>query len=172
MNRTMGNESNLVDQSTRFRYPRETRQARNQNNLGANLRKIIITVAALALAGCTTVQELNANAIADATPATARDKESILSAARDVLYDPYSVRDAEISKVILWTDGFGQQTRWVCVKFNSKNALGGYTGRQQHLIYLTLNGELFGHNQDIFAQAHCNKMTYSRFHEADRLREL
>jgi len=50
-----------------------------------------------------------------------------VSAARDYLVDPYSVRDAEISHVVdASKDG---KIQAVCVKFNSKNRMGGYVGR-------------------------------------------
>lgn len=137
------------------------------------MRLSLIGVAtALVLSGCTQHFEHNAKANDNAKPATPAEIDGVLNAARDVLYDPYSVRDAEITPVVQWMDAFGNRTTVVCVKFNSKNALGGYTGRQQYLVYLHPDGRAIGANQDMFAQAHCNKMTYRRFAEADRLREL
>lgn len=136
------------------------------------MKKLIIVAAALALIGCTQHFEHNQKANENARPATQAEKNGVLEAARNVLYDPYSVRDAEISPVVQWMDAFGNKTTVVCARFNSKNAYGGYTGRQQYLLYLKPNGSVSIANRDVFAQGHCNKMSFSRFQEADRLRDL
>lgn len=47
---------------------------------------------------------------------------AIVQAARDVAFDPYSIRDAEISHVVLLNSGAGIEA--VCVKANAKNQLG------------------------------------------------
>ena len=80
--------------------------------------------------------------IANAVPASASIKSQIVRDARDILLDPYSIRDAEISGVATFADG----TQGVCVKANAKNATGGYTGRQNIAVSIS-KGMLVGHTK-------------------------
>lgn len=70
---------------------------------------------------------------------TAQLKAEIVSKARDYVYDPYSIRDAEISNVMLVDSRNG--LRAVCVKANAKNLMGAYTGRQATSLRI-LNGQV------------------------------
>lgn len=99
----------------------------------------MLAVAGMALSGCQTQAELQA-AMVEAKPAPASVKSAIVSDARDYLVDPYSVRDAEISYM-----QFNKHSglHWICVKANSKNRMGGYTGRQAVEV-LVRNGQLAG----------------------------
>ena len=74
-----------------------------------------------------------AAAIANSTPPSRAVRAAIVEAARNLLFDPYSVRDAQISNVA----DFGNGTQGVCVLANSKNRFGGYTGRQSHAITMS-----------------------------------
>ncbi len=65
----------------------------------------------------------------------------IVKAAIDYLYDPYSVRDAEISSVVTLNKKSGLQA--VCVKGNAKNRFGAYVGRQAVAVHIQ-NGTLAG----------------------------
>lgn len=51
---------------------------------------------------------------------------------RESLFDPYSVRDASITTVL--ARGDGRET--LCVYFNSKNRMGGYSGSTAYGITL------------------------------------
>ncbi|WP_205747888.1 hypothetical protein [Devosia sp. FKR38] len=77
-----------------------------------------------------------AAAIANSVPPSRAVRAAIVEAARNILFDPYSVRDAQISNVA----DFGNGTQGVCVLANAKNQFGGYTGRQSHAI--TMSGSL------------------------------
>ncbi|MGN6779359.1 hypothetical protein [Rhizobium sp.] len=57
-----------------------------------------------------------------------RGEAAIAQAARNFVFDRYSIRDAENSNVVLFNPNFGIQA--VCVKAHAKNQFGGYTGRQ------------------------------------------
>jgi hypothetical protein len=135
------------------------------------LKRLIIVATALALTGCVTAEQ-NRQSIEHPRAPSQSEISGILSAARDFLYDPYSVRDAEISTVADTKGLDGVTTSMVCVKFNSKNALGGYTGRQLYLLYLDRTGRVKGYNQDWTVPSFCNRMTFRRFTEASRLHDL
>lgn len=80
-------------------------------------------------------------AIANSVPPSRAVRAIIVEAARNLLFDPYSVRDAQISNVA----DFGNGTQGVCVLANSKNRFGGYTGRQSHAI--TMSGTILINDQ-------------------------
>ena len=84
-----------------------------------------VAAAGLALSGCVTQQQVD-DVMASQRPPSAAIRREIVKSARDYLFDPYSVRDAEISSVM---DAPGGKLQFVCVKANAKNRLGAYTGR-------------------------------------------
>lgn len=95
-------------------------------------RLLLVAVAGASLSACVTQEQMN-KIYASQRPATAAEKAAIVSAARDYLVDPYSVRDAEISDVVTLADT-GLEA--VCVKANAKNRMGGYTGRSATSVRL------------------------------------
>jgi hypothetical protein len=117
------------------------------------------------LSGCTPAVD-HSGPIANSVPASASIKSQIVRDARDLLLDPYSIRDAEISNVATFADG----TQGVCVKANAKNAIGGYTGRQSMAINIR-NGILVGHtkNDPICARP---DVVYQPFPELEALANL
>lgn len=82
---------------------------------------------ALLLGGCQTVGF--ADNITDVPPSAAH-KRLLIEAAKENLYDPYSVRDAELSPQFRFPSG----EIAYCGRLNAKNAMGGYTGRQYVLV--------------------------------------
>lgn len=99
---------------------------------------------ATGLFGCETQPAENySGAIAAAVPASPSIKAQIVRDARDLLVDPYSIRDAAISDVATFTNG----TQGVCVKANTKNKMGGYSGRQTMAITIR-NGQLSGNTMN------------------------
>lgn len=92
---------------------------------------LTVGLVALAVSGCVTREQVD-GVLASQRPPTASEKAAIVNAARDVLFDPYSVRDAEISNVV----SLGNGAEAVCVKLNSKNRVGGYTGRTANFVRL------------------------------------
>ncbi|WP_321345520.1 hypothetical protein [Breoghania sp.] len=131
------------------------------------MKKIAIMIAAAALlAGCQSTAELQAS-FEQAKPAPASVKAAIVDAARDYLYDPYSVRDAEISYMqLIRQNGL----HWLCVKANAKNQLGGYGGRQTVEVVLR-NGKIVGKQANSPACRNPS-LRWQSFHQLEALRRL
>lgn len=78
----------------------------------------------IALGGCVSTQIERS-----AMPVTSNIRAQIVSQVRDTWKDPYSIRDAEISRA--WQpQGYTGGRYAVCIRANAKNSFGGYTGRQ------------------------------------------
>ncbi|MGF6172454.1 hypothetical protein [Ensifer sp. 4252] len=87
---------------------------------------LILAIGGLALSGCVSQEQVD-RVMASQREPSAAIKQSIVKGARDYLIDQYSVRDAEISSV---TDATPNgKIQLVCVRANTKNATGDYTGR-------------------------------------------
>ncbi|MBY3324456.1 hypothetical protein HFO02_12710 [Rhizobium laguerreae] len=95
-------------------------------------------------------------------------RSAIVQAARNVVFDPYSIRDAEISNVVFLNPQSGIEA--VCVKANAKNQLGGYTGRQATGISIR-NGTILGATQ---GDPRCldPRLRYHRFKELENLKSI
>lgn len=134
---------------------------------GANVKKTIIFVALL-VSGCTTAAlgVANRDALKTQRPITDVEANQLIEGMRQTLFDPYSVRDLQISTVI----ELGKVPT-VCVKGNPKNRMGGYVGLQTVMVYMP-RGRRYWINQDVFAVSVCNELPFRRFHEADRLQDL
>ncbi|TCA91766.1 hypothetical protein E0H65_23300 [Rhizobium leguminosarum bv. viciae] len=123
----------------------------------------IIAVIGAVTAGCQTAVP---QSVADTQrpPSTAL-RAVIVKAARDFVLDPYSIRDAEISNVVL----FNPQARIeaVCVKANAKN---GYGGRQATSVSLR-DGMILGATTN---DARCldPRLGYHPFKELENLKNL
>lgn len=85
----------------------------------------VLTAGLLMLSACA-ASDKYARIIADSTPPSPAIKLQLVGKAKDLLYDPASVRDAEISNVATLPDGL----QGVCVRADSKNVDGVYIGRQ------------------------------------------
>lgn len=95
------------------------------------LKIIPIMACALALASCqTTATPTETKALVQQLPADykAQIKEKI----KTTLYDPYAVRDAEITEPTAIFTGLadGMHAPGVCIRFFGKNAFGAYIGQQ------------------------------------------
>lgn len=132
------------------------------------MKKIIafVAIATVVVACAPQTAENYSGAIAAAVPASPEIKAQIVRDARDLLRDPYGVRDAEISNVATFSNG-GQG---VCVKANTKNAYGGFIGRQTMAINIR-NGLLSGHtmNSPLCARP---DVKYFPFPELEALKNL
>lgn len=84
----------------------------------------VLTAGLLALSACA-ASDKYAQVIANSTPPSEPIKAQLVGKAKDLLYDPASVRDAEISNVATFADGL----QGVCVRADSKNVDGVYVGR-------------------------------------------
>lgn len=130
------------------------------------MKKIfLMSVVAFVLSNCAPQVDYS-GPIANAVPPSASIKSQIVRDARDLLLNPYEIRDAEISNVATFADG----TQGVCVKANVQNAFGGYTGRQSMAINIR-NGILVGNtmNSPLCARP---DVTYRPFPELEALKNL
>lgn len=132
------------------------------------LYRLLGVIAISGLAGCMSseMQQQRFNAAKVPSP---QIKQSLLNAARDYLFDPGSIRDAEISNVFVWNDI--QDTKAVCVKFNSKNRLGGYTGRSTNLVQISKDNKILG-AIDNWPGCYNSALKWHQFPEANGLKSL
>ncbi|MBD9555658.1 hypothetical protein ACI2KT_01300 [Ensifer adhaerens] len=128
---------------------------------------LMLAVAGLALSGCVSSQEI-ARVEASQRAPSAGLKSAIVGAARDYLVDPYSIRDAEISSVVDASPD--KKVQAVCVKFNSKNRMGGYAGRSAWSIRV-VNDKPVGIRQDA-PGCYLAGMKYHPFSELENLKNL
>lgn len=94
---------------------------------------------------------------------------AIVEAAREILVDPYSIRDVAISSMYD-IKGDGSQSV-VCVKYNAKNRMGGYTGRTTTGIFIADGIRPFNTSNNL-ALCFWPEVKYGPFHEADILKKL
>ncbi|PZP71787.1 hypothetical protein [Methylorubrum populi] len=73
---------------------------------------------------------------ASAAPVSRQDKAVILDWARSFMVDPYSLRSTGISDPQVISTG----ARVVCVEYNAKNQVGGYTGIDRKAFVYTPSG--------------------------------
>ena len=92
------------------------------------MRHVPLLVCGLLLGGCLDPQTVPSGQINAPPPVGYR--EAVAEYVRTSFVDPYSVRDAAISRPFPIRHGLlGQDTVWyVCLRSNAKNRLGGYTG--------------------------------------------
>ncbi|WP_425088186.1 hypothetical protein [Stappia sp.] len=98
---------------------------------------VIVSLALFGLVGC---QTINFADHVTATPPTGKHKALLVAAAKEKLYDPYSVRDADLSSQLRFPSGVIAY----CGRYNAKNALGAYTGREYVMVTFN-NGILSGY---------------------------
>lgn len=87
-------------------------------------RTLAACAVALSLSGCVTVEQMDEVYGSQQRP-SAEVKAQVINYVRGEFFDPYSIRDAEISGVVRLLDtGYHA----VCVRMNAKNRMGGYIG--------------------------------------------
>jgi hypothetical protein len=116
---------------------------------------------ALALAGCAGGQTAPGAA---AAPLPLNYREQIAAKVKETFFDPYSIRDAQISAGIPGTSFLGSVTT-VCMKANAKNRMGGYTGIQT-TAYVFRDGHLTA-TDAVYSPIVCNSASYGPFPEID-----
>ena len=129
-------------------------------------KALFLVVASIGLAGCVSQQQVD-DVLASQRPVTTSEKTAIVNAARDVLYDAYSVRDAEISNAVPIGNG---DLVAVCVKANSKNQMGGYVGRKTLSIRIVKGKAVSTLENALICVS--PKMQYRHFPELENLRNL
>lgn len=103
--------------------------------------------------------------------ATASEKGIILSTARNELYDPFSIRNAELSTVVTVEGGGGTPTRRVvCARYDSKTRTGSWTGTETHLVAIAAGGTVMGSIVVPATEMPCDRLKYGPFPEAEGMR--
>jgi len=122
----------------------------------ANL--LLVMISAAFLSACVTP---NPQAIG---PFPTNYRDNVISYVKDAFFDPYSIRDAEISYP---QQGhlFFQQGWLTCLRANAKNRLGGYTGRKVVALLIN-NGRVV---QSMSDAPLCNQVSYQGFEELEKL---
>lgn len=126
---------------------------------------VLAVFSALTLAACeVTPAEREASG-----PPPANFRELTLEHLRKSLFDPYSVRDAEIAHPTLkpsWV--LGDPPGWVvCWRGNAKNRMGGYTGISEARV-LIRNGRVVS-SDDGYAPYYCGNAVYEPFPELEAI---
>ncbi len=102
------------------------------------LKKYLVLFSALLLSACTSEQT---PLTTPKTPPPANYKQKIIENVRQSFFDPYSIRDASISKPFA-VNRIGHGEVWfVCVRANAKNRMGAYTGIKP-TAYWFQNGQM------------------------------
>ncbi|PZR83766.1 MAG: hypothetical protein DI537_34370 [Stutzerimonas stutzeri] len=104
-------------------------------------------------------------------PATQAEKALLIENMRNSLFDPYSVRDVEISTVGTNLGADQASYRHVCVRLNAKNRMGAYVGRQATQYIINSANGVVANSQTMFTEAFCNdvRLRYSPFPEVERI---
>ncbi len=127
------------------------------------MKKSILLASLLALAGCETTAPTSENkAKVAAIPGDYR--QQTVAYFKNTLKDPYSVRDAQITKPTVIFVGLvnGTSAPGVCVKMNAKNSFGAYTGSEAFAVAFR-DGKIFTVGPPAFDT--CTKSTFRPFAE-------
>lgn len=123
----------------------------------------LVLISCLLLSGCSSTHQ------SLVTPAPTKYRAAIVADVREHFKDPYSILDPTISEPFRGNDmGFSGTDDWVvCIRANSKNSYGGYSG-QKYTAYgfvgetVVSNHEEGGPNR---VYGMCSKLSYSPFKE-------
>jgi hypothetical protein len=132
-------------------------------------RRAVSTAAALAavfvLAACVTQGEkLDSQAVSSVPHVPENYRQVVIGEVKKSFYDPYSVRDASISKPIDASRVTGP-IQTVCVKANAKNRMGGYVGLRETAFDFRENVVIAARQTG--AKASCAAAVYEPFPEIE-----
>lgn len=135
--------------------------------------RFFAVISSLFLVGCQT-------AASDTTPAQSASssgppqnyRQFAIDHVKKTFFDPYSIRDAEISAPKLAAgpslNSNGFNTPWVvCIRANAKNRMGAYTGRKVTAIALSDSGVVNSWDETQYSQTVCGDASYERFPEIE-----
>ncbi|MCF3932266.1 hypothetical protein L1787_02400 [Acuticoccus sp. M5D2P5] len=127
------------------------------------LRHLLFIALPLALVGC------QSGPYGTQREATASEKHVFIQNARNELYDPFSIRNAELSTVITLDKGVNER-RVVCARYDSKTKDGSYTGTETHLVTVNAKNIVTGSLVVPADEEPCSRLRYGPFPEAERLK--
>ena len=129
------------------------------------MRPVLIVAAVALLAGCVKSNDPFDHQRA----ATASEKHIVIQTARNELYDPFSIRNAELSTVITLGEG-GEMRRVVCARYDSKTRRGEYTGTETHLVAINSRNLVMSAVIVPPTELPCDRLAYGPFPEAENLK--
>jgi hypothetical protein len=130
------------------------------------VNEILACLLAAFTAGCTTDDPFKTQ-----RAATAGEKHIVIATAKNELYDPFSIRKAELSKVVTVEGGGGTPTRrLLCVRYDSKNRKGEWTGVETHLVTISAGNTLMSSIIVPSTEMPCDRVEYGPFPEAENLK--
>ena len=123
----------------------------------------------IGLTGCA-VREANLHAIDNQGPLSDKARTEIANEVRNTFFDPYSIRDAEVSSAVPTMTLDEKTVYMVCLRANAKNRLGGYTGKRATIFYFTADWKLFDTNdQDTFGFCSNSRLNWGPFPEIEKI---
>jgi hypothetical protein len=133
------------------------------------LKRIAVAGALMLLAGCSSIGGASAPPI---EPAPVNYRELTLASVKTLFFDPYSIRDAQISKPA-WKASWnlGQGNGWViCVRGNAKNRMGAYIGIQDTAFLIRGGAVLDSFDLSGEIPFYCGDAVFEPFTELEALR--
>ena len=134
------------------------------------MKKLLILAAGVMLVGCQTSDPGQVDRrIAAQRPPSPAVRQLVVNEARNILLDPYSVRDVAISSLIPDLNSV-EKNGFVCVRFNAKNPYGAYTGLKT-VGTNVVQGRLLGQYSNPYLCAHPG-LKWHPLPEVSQLRNL
>lgn len=133
----------------------------------------VIATITLSLTGCFGPPEPLAVASVTVAPPS-NYRETVLDYVRNTFFDPYSIRDAELSELLAFDAGWPHGQLWyACLRLNAKNRMGAYTGRKVHMIAFKDNaihpGQGASQQSAQYHELNCTYAKWGRFSELEKL---
>ena len=107
------------------------------------------------------------NPATEATDISMETRLAIVYALEEILFDPYSVRSARISKANAFIDSNGDIVETICLSFNAKNRMGGYIGVSTTGFFVRSDGTLFQSIKDYMLHEECSDQAFVPFPELE-----
>lgn len=106
-------------------------------------------------------------------PASAAERAAIVEYIKTIYFDPYSIRDAQISSAVEATGLDSSKTPMICVDANAKNRMGGYARKSATVYYFGGAGQIVrsvNSSDDVFVGSFCkdNRLQYTPFPEIEQ----
>jgi hypothetical protein len=120
-------------------------------------------LASVFLSGCA-IREANLKTFDNQRPLTANERFALITKIKNTYFDPYSIRDAEVSEVAP-----SAADLMACVKSNAKNRQGGYAGRRAEVYHFDTNSQVTEGQPDTWGFCDNPQLRYAGFPEIEDL---